>query len=890
MGSRRYPVWVILIVGLLVSAARGAQVDPNQPRVQSAFDAWTRDGVTMKVLENGLTVVLKENHAAPVAAFRIYVKTGSMYEQEYLGAGISHLFEHLISGGTTSRRSEEESEKILDRIGGQNNAYTTLDHTCYHGTTLAKNLPVLIDVMADWMRNATFPQKEFDREVAVVTREVEMGQDNPRRMFYQAALQNAFRVHPIRHPVIGYLDLFKTLTRDDIVTYYKRTYTPNNMIVSAAGDFDSRKVLAVIEKAFGDFKRHGQPLPMLPAEPRQLGRRFLERRAPVRRARMMMVFHTVPLADPDLYPLDVISFVLSRGNSSRLVRRLRDTERLVYSISTYSATPHYGCGRFVVTMNLPYKNIRKVERAVLEELDRLKTEPVTAAELAKAKKQKIAEDVFGAQTVQDQAAEIAYNVMATGDPLFSATYVGNIQRTTALEMMRAARRYFTVENLSVTLLKPIDAKPPAGRTETTAAASPIRRVVLPNGIVLLLKRNPGPALVTIQTYFRGGVRSETDETNGLCRLAALMLTKGTRTRTGDQVAEYFDSIGGGIAGRAGRNTFFLTATVLAEDFEKALEVYADCLLNPTFPADELGKLRERTLAAIDQQNDDPFGEASLAFLKAFFRTQPYRFVPLGTRAAVERLTPADLAAYHRRWAVANNAVVAVFGDIDLDKAEAAVRRVLGPMRADPDFKPVPPSAEAPLEKDLLAARDTNKRQAVVVFGFRGMDVRNLDDRFAIDVLDAITSGIHLPGGWLHTALRGAGLVYVIHAYNFMGLDPGYFGGYAMCRPDKADEVVATIRRHLDRAKTAEIPDEELERARRMCITSRVLSRQTNADLATDAALAELYGLGLDFETRYPERINAITQADVRRVAKKYLTRWVVLVARPKPKPTTQPKP
>jgi zinc protease len=877
-------VWVLLLLLLVPAcAAAGASSAPaaqtTRP-VAATPQPWTRDGVTTRVLPNGLLVAVRESRAAPVAAFRIYVKTGSMYEGQFLGSGISHIFEHLIAGGTTSTRSEEECGRLLQGIGAQTNAYTTLDHTCYHGTVLAKHLPALIPIMADWMKHATFPQAEFDRELQVVTREIEMGENDPQRVFRRAAMQNAFRVHPIRHPVIGYPALFAKLTRDDVVRYYQRMYTPNNMIVVAVGDFDGAAVLRQVEEAFGDFERHSEPLAVLPQEPPQLGRRYLELEAPVQRATVMMAFHTVGLTDPDMYPLDLISFALTEGESSRLVRRLRDAEQLVYSVQSFSDTPSFGCGTFVLLMNLPVENVARAERAVMEELRRFRDEPLTAAELQRLKKQKVADNMMAMQSVEDQAAMMGIGLLGTGDPLFNDVYTETIQATRADEIVAAAKRYFRPENLSVTVLRPPAAGPESGTATQSAASSALRRFVLPNGLVVLLKRNPSPKLVAIQTYFGGGVRSETEETNGLCRLTAEMLTKGTATRSAQQIAEFFDRIGGAIDGGSGRNTAYLTATVLSADFEDALAVYADCLLNSTFPEDELAKLRARTLAAIDQINDEPFSEAQMAFFGAFFKRAPYRFDPLGSRKVVEAAKSADLRAYAKRWFVANNAVMALVGDIDLDRAEAAARRLFAALSADPAFKPPVRTVEPPIEKDTAVTHLTNKQQAVVWFGFRGLEVQNLEDRFAADVLDAVLSGAQMAGGRLYQALRGAGLVYQVQAINWMGVDPGYLGGLAVCRPEKVEEVIAMSRRVLDGLKSADLPDEELRQAQQVCISARTLARQADADLAADAALSELQGLGADFERTYPDRISAVTKADVRRVAEKYLTHWLVLVARP----------
>ena len=287
----------------------------------------------VEVMENGLQIIVKENHTAPVADIRVYVKTGSIYEDTYLGTGISHVFEHLINGGTTTTYSEKEISELIDRLGGANNAYTTKDHTCYFVTTSSDMINPAIDLLSDWMMNSSFPKNEYKRELGVVLEELHKGNEEPRRITYQLLSEIMFQVHPVRLPVIGEEALINSITHQDIINYYKARYVANNMIVVAVGDFDRQDVISHIKSAFQDCKRGPVPAISLTEEPGQLGKRTRTRyKKGLGEAYFSIGYHTVPIDHEDLYPLDVLSYILSRGGSSRLIRSLLEEKRLVSSI------------------------------------------------------------------------------------------------------------------------------------------------------------------------------------------------------------------------------------------------------------------------------------------------------------------------------------------------------------------------------------------------------------------------------------------------------------------------------------------------------------------------------------------------------------------------------
>ena len=830
-------------------------------------------------LDNGLQVIVKENHTAPVAALRIYVKTGSIHEQEFLGMGISHLFEHLISGGTTKNRSEKEINKLIERLGNANNAYTTKGHTCYYINTTAAQIGEAIDLFADWMMNSTFPKNEYQREMGVVMEELKKGQSEPNRILYKALSETIFTVHPAKYPVIGYENLVKKIRHEDILTYYKRMYAPNNMIVVVVGDFDRKTVLDRIKEAFSPFQRRVLPAVSLPSEPMQMGIRIRAVEHPgLRLGYLALAFRTVPIDHKDLYALDVMSYILSKGGSSRLVKRIREDKGLVSSIYSSSYTPEYDAGVFSVVSTGRPENNQKAKEAILKELYLLQQDLVTPEELKKAKRQKIASDILSRQTAADEASDLGINLLMTGNLDFGKVYLEGIKKVSATDIRQVARRYIRDDNLSILSIVPQGFKRKmTAIKEEKVKSSTIRKLILPNGMTILLKRNPNLPLVNIQGWFYGGVRLEPVGEAGISLLMAKILTRGTKTHSRDDIAKIFDQMGGKFSANSGNNTVSLSVEILKENLDQALELFANSIKHPTFPEEELTILKRNTLTAIQGRMDDWSNELDYLFRQHFFTKHPYRNDSLGTEKTVQAITRDKLQQFYQDHIIPSRSVITVFGDIDEEDVIKKLRKLFSDFNPKGAKLPVIP-AEPPLAVNKNIAKMVKKNIAALFIGFPGVTTHDVKNRYPLIVLDAVLSGIGYPGGRLHEALRGGDkdLVYLVHAFNFTGFEPGYFGIKAASTPAKMDTVIQVILKEIASIREEKVSDKELEKAKLMCITMDTLSRQTNSLMALEAGLDELYGLGYDDYTHYAKRIRAVTGEDLRRVAQKYLKNYVMI--------------
>jgi len=836
----------------------------------------TDDGVLLAKLANGLTVIIKPMRNSPVVCVRAYVRAGGLYEGKWLGCGISHLTEHLVAkgalhdmgNGTTAEEAKRTSDRV-DKIGGQSNAYTSLANTCYYISAAASKAERCVDLVADWMARADITLDDFRREHGVVQRELEMGKDNPNRQMAYAHLANFFRAHPAAVPVIGYAAPLAALTYEDVLAYHGKMYVPQNMVFCVVGDVDAESILDRICAAMAGFVHERTPQHMLPPVSPVAGtRRVVLTNAAIQETIERISFRTIPLVHEDLYALDVLSYVLTQGEASRLVQSLKWDLRLVTSIYSSSWTPAWGNGPFTISFRSSPQQADQAEQAIIAELEALLDKGISADELDRAKRQKVADYVYAQQTVESVAATLATDYMATGDVAFSKDYTQRIQAVTVEQVLAAARKYLTLDRMVITRMAPAvqattqpTTTAPADRTETS--------FTLPNGLRVVLHPTDSVDLVSMALVCKGGVLLENEQTNGLGGLMAALSTKGAGGRNAQQIAAFFDRAGGSFSGSSGNNSFYWQATVLKDSADEAMTILADAVQRPDFAQKQLAALRPIALADIARLDEEWFSQLMKYFRAEFFTGNAYGMMPAGRREVVAEATVEQIADWHHKYVKAGSSVLAVFGNFDRDAVRGRIETLFAAMPEGQVAMDIPaPRRISPQgERHVLK---TDNEVAAIIMAVPSIKRTNLADRFPLVVLDTIISGYNLPAGWLHNELRGQRLVYVVHAYDFSGLAPGAFLSYAATQPDKAAEVIDILQRNLRTASQYKPTQEEIDRAVNSILTAELLDSQSMPSLAMGAALDELYGFGYDFRKKLEEHYRSVTPDDVLRVARKYL--------------------
>jgi len=839
------------------------------------------------VLKNGLTILVRESHASKVVSCQVLVKTGSIFEGSRMGGGLSHYLEHVVSGGTTSKYTEAEIADKIQAIGGATNAYTTYDHTVYFVNTTGNNYRTALDLLLAYVTDCQFNEREYQREKPVIVQEFQMGENDPSRQLWQSFAAAAYRQHPVRYPVIGERDVFLEMDKDDLISHYRRWYSPENIVIAVAGHVDKKAVLDTVLESVGALKRTENPPYVLPSEPRQLSPQRVEKTmATARLTKALLGFRTVPLSDPDFYALDVLAVVMGDGRTSMLYRSLKDEKRLVLSVGAGSWTPHFVEGQLTVSMSLSPEHQAQALEAVWEVIETVKKKSVTEAALTRAKNKLMADHIFGSESVENQASQLASDWVATGDPYFSDKYVERTRQVTREDIKRVAAKYFKKENMTLAVVSP-----PSGISDQSAvqavraSETEIQKQVLSNGMTLLLKKLGTTPIVSFEFVAKGGLRFEPRDKSGISNFMTGLLTKGTKRRSKLEIAETLEDIGGSIGTSSGQNTVGISVSVLKEHFDIALDVLADVVLNPIFPDEEIEKQREDTILAIKRLDEQWTTEISRLFNRRYYHKHPYRNDRLGTQGTVEGITKTDIRGFYEHIMKANNAVLAVFGDIDVDKIASRIEKAFKGLNPGTLEKPIIEVETTNIEKEETFVTFNEKSSAAILVGYNGLTFDD-PDAPVVDVLDAVVSGIGYPSGWLHEALRGGekSLVYFVHAYPAFGIDGGYFGVMTQTTPENYDEVLEIILDRMALTQHKEIGPEELEQAKNMCITMHELGLETIGEQASSAALNEMVGLGFDYDKTYSTRIEVVTAADALRVAERLFSQHLIVATKPREVP------
>ncbi|MBU0483795.1 MAG: insulinase family protein [Proteobacteria bacterium] len=839
-------------------------------------------------LDNGLTVLVKETPGTKAATVQIWIKAGSVYEEAKEG-GITHLIEHMIFKGTPTRGPGQIAGAI-EEIGGRINAYTYYEYTVYHATLSARHWELATEVLTDAVLNSTFAQEELEREKKVVLEEIAMREDRPANRLFQELMTTSYSTHPYRLPIIGTRESVASFSRDDILKYVAKHYHPENFTVVVVGDLLVDPVVSKIQELFGQLPKGDFVQPPLPQEPEHESPRLFSLAADINQSNLALSFPIPSSSHPDAPVLDVIATLLGNGEASRLYNQLRNKKGLVYQIHSSAFTPK-DPGLFEITATLESANINAVLEAILEETFKLKYVPVEEDELIRVKRNLESDFVFALERVEGQARVMGSFEFLTGDPR-EDDYLAKIRAVTKEDIMKVAAKYFKGRKLTAGILTPNDQKVELEQPAVTALISQAENMArhgiptslvadsflpdvhffkLRNGIRLLVRENPEIPTVAMRVVFPGGLRGETQQTNGSFAFISALLPKGTKKLSGRELALKIADMAGDISGFNGKNTFGLKADFLARFAEPGLELVRDIILEPAFDPQEAEKVRPELLSILKQQEDSLPSQAFVDFNRLLFQGHPYALNAAGSETAIKNFTVAELQNIYQKHARPDQMVLAVAGAVNAAEIRDIVEKIFGswqpPTAQTSPFleeSVLPP--DAPVVPEILN-NPRDKEQVHIVIGFLGTTL-NSQDRYGLDLLDTVLSG---QSGRLFTELRDKqSMAYSLSSFSLFGLDTGSFGVYIGTSPDKRDAAIKAVWSELYKVRTELISEEELQRAKNIQISQYELGLQTHGSQAMEMALNETYGMGQDFGNRFVASIEKITADEILEIAKKYI--------------------
>jgi zinc protease len=815
------------------------------------------------VLPDGLTLIVQEDRSAPVASVQAWCGTGSIYEDEKLGAGLSHILEHMLFKGTKTQSSNAIAQKIQD-VGGYINAYTSFDRTVFWIDVPKDGVQAALAILSDAMMNSTLPPEEYTKEQEVIRREFAMGLDDPDRQAGLLLFATAYQRHPYRLPVIGEMEIYNQLTQEQVMQYYKSRYVPNNLTFIVVGDVDAEKIRQQLADFFKSYPEKSLKPVFVPEEPPQLGRREVHNEFATELTRLSLAWHIPEITHPDVPALDLLSAILGEGRSSRLYRRVREESGLAFGVSAFSYTPG-DPGLLGVDATVDPKKRDEAEKVILQIIAEVKQAGVTADELMKAKKMSLSHHLDALTTMRGQASDLGSNWLLTRNLNFSRDYLTAVQKVTLDDIRRVAAKYLVDQNLTVASLNPKGSLAAKQEVSKPAAVAEIQKFELSNGLRLLVREDPRLPLVSISAAFRSGLLAETPETNGITRLTARALLKGTKTRTAEQIANQIEAIGGSISSDAGNNSMSVGVHVMKPDLKTGIELLSDVLINANFPEKAVAREKEVQIAGIKQEEEQLTAVARNILRQALFTDHPYALRANGSPESVQHLAQKDLLNFRDKYLVAKNGVISVFGNVNAAEVKQLFEQALRGMKpgqlALTDARP-----PAPITKTEIVESNKDKAQGVIMVGYRGVDMFN-KDRHALELIDEASSDL---GSRFFIRIREQmGLAYYVGASQMQGLVPGLFAFYLGTDPQKIEKVKTELLDEIRKVANDGLTNEELTRAKKKLIGQHQIAMQSNDSFGYQCALDELYGLGFDYYKSLEREVEAVTLNEIKQVAAKY---------------------
>jgi zinc protease len=834
-------------------------------------------------LANGLTVIVHEDHKAPIVAVNVWYHVGSKNEKPGR-TGFAHLFEHLMFNG--SENYDNDYFAVLDPIGATDlNGTTNEDRTNYF-----ENVPTSAVDVALWMESdrmghllGAITQAKLDEQRGVVQNEKRQGENEPYGKVWNEISENTYpKGHPYSWSVIGSMEDLAAASLDDVKEWFQTYYGPSNAVLAIAGDIDVATAKQKVEQYFGDIPpgppitKHETWIAKRSGEHRQI----MQDRVP--QARIYMVWNMPEWKSRDAQMLDLVSDVLTSGKTSRLYKRLVYDEQIATDVGAFVDTREIG-GQFVVMATArPDADLADVERGVREEMAKLLAEGPTATELQRVKTQARASFIRGVERIGGFGGKsdvLAQGEVYAGDPEFHKTRQARIASATTADLRDAAQRWLA-DGVFIIEVHPFPdyaaAASQVDRSTGVPEAGPppaaefpaIQRATLSNGLEIVLAERHTIPVVQFQLMVDAGYAADQFGRPGTASLAMDLMDEGTQRRTSLQISEELALLGASLGTGAGLDAATASLSALKENVDASLDIFADVVLHPAFPENEFQRLKRERLARIQQEKAQPIGIALRVFSTLLYGQGHAYGNPLtgsGTEASVEGMTRDDLAQFHTTWFKPNNAKLLVVGDITMAEIQPKLERLFRDWRRGD----VPQKNLATVsQKDASAIYIFDRPgalQSMIIAGHVAPPQSNPDE-IAIEAMNTVLGGEFTAR--INMNLRedkhwsyGAQSLF----WPAKGQRP--FFVYAPVQSDKTAESVAEIRSELaaiggDRPATAE----ELDRAKASETLTLPGRWETAGAILGSIEQIVAYGLPDDYFATYPGKVRALTLSDINRAA------------------------
>jgi len=834
------------------------------------------------VLDNGLTVIIHEDHKAPIAAFNIWYHVGSKNEKPGK-TGFAHLFEHLMFNGSENYKGEYFV--ALEKIGATDlNGTTSEDRTNYFENVPAPALDVALWMESDRMGHllGAVTQAVLDEQRGVVQNEKRQYENEPYALSCDLIQQACFpKGHPYSWTVIGSMEDLSAASLADVHEWFKTYYGAANAVVVVAGDVKADEALAKVKTYFGDVPP-GPPIAKHEswiAKRSGLQRQIAQDRVP--QARVYLTWNVPEWGSPDAARLDLAADVLAAGKTSRLFKRLVYDDQIATDVSAANDSKEIA-GLFTIEASAkPGVELAVVEKAVREELERFLKDGPTADELQRHKTRNVANFIRGLERIGGFGGKS--DILATSQVFGGSpdAYKGNlafVETATAEDVQQAARQWlsdgvYILEVHSYPELKAAASaadrsKPPSPGAPPAVRFPVLERATLANGLKVVLARRDAVPVLNIQLLVDAGTAADQFASPGTASLAMNMLDEGTKTRSSLQISEELQRLGAGLGTSAGLDTSTVSLSALKPNLNASLEIFADIVLNPSFPESEFARLQKQTLAAIQQEKAEPFSIALRVFPGLLYGTGHAYGNPMtgsGTEASVAALTVKDLREYHETWFKSSNATLVVVGAASLDELKPRLEKLFAGWKKGEVPKKNIGAVAAKTKHEVYLIDKPGSPSSILLAGHLTLPKANPEE-IAVEAMNNILGGTFTSR--INMNLRedkhwsyGAGSVVV----NARGQRP--LIAYGIVQTDKTRESVLETAKEFKEIVSARPPSpEEVERIKASMALSLPGQWETNGAVLGSIAEIVSYSLPADYYDTYAGAVRGLTSDRVGKAA------------------------
>ncbi|HZH34780.1 MAG TPA: pitrilysin family protein, partial [Pyrinomonadaceae bacterium] len=768
----RRPAILLIALTLLMSFAAPAQNSNSQKNQNSMLPTIKYEEFR---LPNGLRVIMHQDKTTPVVAVNLWYHVGS--KNEVRGrTGFAHLFEHMMFQG--SKHHDKEFFGPLQEAGANLNGSTNADRTNYYEVLPSNFLELALWLESDRMGYLldAMTMEKLNNQRDVVKNEKRQRYDNVPYGLVGARI--AELMYPSDHPyswlTIGSLDDLTAASMEDVQGFFREYYVPNNATLVLAGDFKPKEARKLVEKYFAPIKSGAEIKRPSPAQPKLEREVRASMEDAVQLPRVYMIWHTPQHYSPDEAALDMLGSILSSGRGSRL------QSNLVYGkqISQDVSASHFAreiSGQFQVSSTArPGKTLEEIEREINAEIDRIKREAPTAEEMERALTARESSFIYSLQTVQNKADQINSYATFVGKPNYFESDLSRYQKVTAADISRVANTYLTDKRLVLTVtprpreksqsVTQSDANKPTSvsdeakvkKEEQDASklgglyvqpapkANPkfelpkIERQKLSNGLEVLIVRQKELPLASMNLVIKTGSTVDPLGKAGLSSMTASLLDDGTKNRTAVEIANQVQAIGARFGTGSGWDSSSVSMLTLTKNFDRALDIFSDVVVNPVFPDSEVETVKKRTLVALQQRRDNADAIAGIVYNKLLYgKDHPYG--NLMNESSVKAIAKGDMQKFYEDFYRPNNAALIVVGDVKAKTLLPKLETAFANWKAAPVKQVELPTAPGRDGAGIYIVDKPGAAQSVLTIGQVGVP-RNSEDFFALAIMNSLLGG------------------------------------------------------------------------------------------------------------------------------------------------------